>query len=136
MKHLHCVLCAFALLLLPACDRKDDDSNSYESMGRIASYYGVAKGEGAFRVLNVCSGGAWIHWPTVSGLDYEEGFEYEIKVRVEPVKNPPMGGSSFTMSLIKVISKVEKQTDDCPLQSWDEFIAEHPEHPEWALRYE
>lgn len=114
--------------MFTSCDRKDDDS-SYESMGRIASYYGVAKGEGAFRVLNVWSGGAWIHWPTVSGLDYEEGYEYEVKVRID--RRRDLEGMmdvifDYDVTCLEVVRKVKKQTDDCPLQSWDEFIAEHP----------
>ncbi len=123
--------------MLVSCDK--DDNRAYKMSMRIASYYGFSfDGEGVMpvRMLLGYSDGRWVPWDPIIGFDYEEGFEYEIKVRVEPVKNPPMGGSSFTMSLIKIISKVEKHTDDCPLQSWDEFIAEHPEHPEWALRYE
>ena len=103
---------------------------------RVASYYGVMfDGESLMplRMLLVYADGRWEPWYSIEGFDYEEGFEYEIKVRVKPVKNPPMGGSNRTMSLIKVVSKVEKQTDDCPRQSWDEFIVEHPE---WAWRAE
>ncbi len=135
MKHLHCVLCAFALLLLTACDKED----SFTLDMRIASYYGfMFDGESSLPVKRLLGyrDGQWQPVDHIYGFDYEEGFEYKIKVRGRAIKNPPMGGSSFTMSLIKVISKVEKQTDDCPLRSWDEFIAEHPEHPEWALRYE
>ena len=131
MRLLHRIICILALLLLSACDKE----NSFTLDMRIASYYGfMFDGESSLphRMLLGYDGRRWEQRDPIEGFDYEEGFEYEIKVRVKSVKNPPMGGSSRTMSLIKVVSKVEKQTDDCPLQSWDEFIAEHPEHPEWV----
>ena len=131
MRLLHRIICVLALLLLSACDKE----NSFTLDMRIASYYGfMFDGESSLphRMLLGYDGRRWEQRDPIEGFDYEEGFEYEIKVRVKSVKNPPMGGSSRTMSLIKVVSKVKKQTDDCPLQSWDEFIAEHPEHPEWA----
>ena len=121
--------------MFTSCDK--NDSQAYNTSMRIASYYGFTfDGESGMPIVRLlgCSDGKWETLSPISGFDYEEGFEYEISVRIEPVNNPPMGGSNRTMSLIKVINKVEKQTDDCPLQSWDEFIAEHPEHPEWAER--
>lgn len=121
-----------AVVIFTSCDK---DDRAYNMSVRVASYYGVMfDGESSLprRMLLGYDGRRWVQRDPIEGFDYEEGFEYEIRVRVKPVKNPPMGGSSHTMSLIKVVSKVEKHTDDCPLQSWDEFIAEHPEHPEWA----
>lgn len=116
--------------MLTSCDK--NDSQAYETKMRIASYYGfMFDGESGMPVVMLlgCNDGRWEPLYPIAGFDYEEGFEYEISVRVEPVNNPPMGGSNRTISLIEVIGKVEKQTDDCPLQSWDEFVAEHPE---WA----
>ena len=43
----------------------------------------------------------------IAGLKYEEGFEYELRIREEPIKNPPAGGSSIRWILVEVVSKTE-----------------------------
>jgi len=41
----------------------------------------------------------------IEGFDYEEGYEYVIRVKEETVDNPPAGGSSIRWILIDVVSK-------------------------------
>lgn len=41
----------------------------------------------------------------IEGFEYEEGYEYKLLVREEPVENPPAGGSSLKWSLVQVESK-------------------------------
>lgn len=43
----------------------------------------------------------------IEGFDYQEGFEYVIKVSEETVDNPPAGGSSIRWELVEVVSRVE-----------------------------
>ena len=45
----------------------------------------------------------------IEGFQYEEGYVYELKVRVEEIENPPMDGSSLRYILIEVLSKKEKK---------------------------
>ena len=129
--NLFAAACLTAVAVVFASCGKEDDTNSFETTGRIASYYGVAKGEGTVRVLNVFCDGRWGHWPDVRGLDYEEGYEYEVRVRIDRRKD--LEGMmdvmfDYDVTCIEVLRKVAGQTDDCPLQSWDEFVAEHPEY--------
>lgn len=117
------VCMAAVAVALVACDK--DDARSVELTGRIASYYGVVHGEGAIKVLNVCSDGEWVHWPQVAGLDYEQGYEYEVRVRMDPRKDlegmmDVMFG--YDLTCLEVIGKVARHTDDCPLASWDEYL--------------
>lgn len=41
----------------------------------------------------------------IAGFEFEPGYQYELLVREEKVKNPPADGSSLRWELIKVVSK-------------------------------
>ena len=71
-----------ALMAIISC-KKQAEHPSYELSARIASYYGGMAGEGIFKVLNACVDGKWEQWPQIKGLDYEEGYEYEERVRFD-----------------------------------------------------
>ena len=43
----------------------------------------------------------------IQGFDYEEGFEYVLKVNQSNVENPPADGSSIEYILIEVLSKTK-----------------------------
>lgn len=42
---------------------------------------------------------------TIEGFNYEQGYEYKIEVRKEPIENPPADASSIRYILVKEISK-------------------------------
>jgi heat shock protein HslJ len=44
-------------------------------------------------------------YQSIEGLNYEEGYLYELKVKLVNVKNPPADGSSLRYVLKKIISK-------------------------------
>jgi hypothetical protein len=44
----------------------------------------------------------------IQGFNYESGYEYVIKVKVEEVRNPPADGSSHHYTLINQVSKIKK----------------------------
>ncbi len=46
-----------------------------------------------------------LFYDQIEGFDYEEGFEYELEVEVEPVDNPPAGGSSLKLTLVRILNK-------------------------------
>ena len=47
----------------------------------------------------------------IEGFAYEPGFEYEIEVEIETIKNPPADGSSLQYTLVETISKVRVQAE-------------------------
>lgn len=51
---------------------------------------------------------------SISGFTYEEGFEYEVLVSEKEIENPPQDASSIQTSLIKVISKIAKTSENLP----------------------
>jgi len=46
----------------------------------------------------------------IEGFEYEDGFEYELRIRVEPVENPPADGSSIRWILVEVVSIIEGES--------------------------
>ncbi len=46
-----------------------------------------------------------LFYDQIEGFEYEEGYEYKLIVKEEPVENPPAGGSSLKWSLVSVESK-------------------------------
>lgn len=50
-------------------------------------------------------------YSNIAGFEYEEGYEYEIRVLQEPVENPPAGGSSFNYTLVEVVNKQPATTE-------------------------
>jgi hypothetical protein len=58
---------------------------------------------------------SWTYfYDTIIGFEYEEGFEYEILVSERNIKNPPQDASSIETTLITIISKIEKPSENLP----------------------
>ncbi|QXP66164.1 DUF4377 domain-containing protein [Polaribacter sp. AHE13PA] len=53
-------------------------------------------------------------YSSITGFNYEEGFEYEVLISEKNIENPPQDASSKEYTLIKVISKVEKISKNLP----------------------
>lgn len=47
----------------------------------------------------------------INGFEYEKGYEYNLLLSISFVKNPPMDASSKNYTLVKVLSKEEKDSD-------------------------
>jgi Domain of unknown function (DUF4377) len=65
-------------------------------------------GEGARHCLRVKRGGAgdWqLFYDPIEGFSFEEGYRYELKVRVEPVAKPAADASSLRYVLVEVVKK-------------------------------
>lgn len=48
-----------------------------------------------------------LFYDQIEGFDFEEGYEYELRVQTEPIENPPADGSAIRWTLIEVVSKTE-----------------------------
>ena len=46
-----------------------------------------------------------IFYTTIDGFDYEEGFLYDLDVKITEIENPPADASSLRYELIKLIEK-------------------------------
>lgn len=45
----------------------------------------------------------------ISGFDYEEGYSYELRVKVEEIDNPPADGSSRKYTLTEMVTKTQTE---------------------------
>jgi hypothetical protein len=50
----------------------------------------------------------------IEGFDYEEGYEYVLKVRIENRENTPADASSIRYILVKEVSKTRKVSENLP----------------------
>ncbi len=50
-------------------------------------------------------------YDTIDGFEYEEGYEYELRVLVEPVQDPPADAPALTYTLIETVSKTPITTE-------------------------
>ncbi len=44
-------------------------------------------------------------YDTIEGFEYEDGFEYELEVQVDPRENPPADASAYTYTLLRILNK-------------------------------
>lgn len=92
----------FALLVTFSCAK--------EKTLFIADHYADCVGSSPQKCLMVKEneGEEWqMFYDQIEGFNYEEGYFYELKVKVTQVKNPPADGSSLYYTLIKVVSKTK-----------------------------
>lgn len=92
----------FALLVTFSCAK--------EKTLFVADHYADCVGSAPQKCLMVKEneGEDWqMFYDQIEGFNYEEGYFYELKVKVTPVKNPPADSSSLYYTLIKVVSKTK-----------------------------
>ncbi|MDJ0752827.1 MAG: META and DUF4377 domain-containing protein [Ardenticatenaceae bacterium] len=84
-----------------------------ESRGEMSLFVGAEQvdcvGEGPQTCLLIKEDPAadWTYfYDTIEGFEWEAGYEYELKVSVSEVEDPPADGSSLRYELIEVVSKM------------------------------
>lgn len=53
-------------------------------------------------------------YDSIEGFSYTPGYEYTLEVKVDSIANPPADRSSLKYTLVKEISKVQKESADMP----------------------
>ena len=53
-------------------------------------------------------------YEAIINFNYETGFEYEVLILEEQIDNPPQDASSIKRTLIKVVSKEQKVSENLP----------------------
>lgn len=68
------------------------------------------EGEGPQKCLQVRSAAAdpWtLHYGSIEGFHYEDGYAYELKVAIETVSHPPADATTKRFKLVEVVSKTK-----------------------------
>lgn len=95
--------CALLLLLLAACDSATREGTT--ELLDVGAASVTCRGVGVQRCLLVrsgASGGYLLFYDAIEGFTHEEGYGYALEVRRTRVPDPPMDGSSFRYTLVRV----------------------------------
>ena len=96
-------------LILTSCKKEEIDT--FETTMRVNDHRQTCQAVGELNCYLVQEGNqigssSWnLFYNGIEGFEYEEGFIYNLKIRVEKVANPPADGSDRKYILIEVISK-------------------------------
>ncbi|MBD2757300.1 DUF4377 domain-containing protein [Spirosoma validum] len=96
------------LTVLSSCD-KNDLKPDVVTM-RVADHRQDCVGVGPQKCLLVKTDGDtdWkFFYSGIEGFSYEEGFEYQLLVKREPIANPPADGSSIRYTLVEIVDKIK-----------------------------
>jgi hypothetical protein len=111
LKKRNILLVLFSLILLTVRCKKDNQDVTV-TMNVAAKTVKATVGwtNGVTDNLNVKEEGSNEGWRPmyigqIEGFSYEEGYEYVLKVKKYPIKNPPQDGSSMGFTLIEIVSK-------------------------------
>ncbi|WP_439130145.1 DUF4377 domain-containing protein [Polaribacter sp.] len=103
-------------LCLTSCE--DKNSNQAEKTLIVASQKADCVGVAPQKCFLVKENDAqnWTYfYDSIINFEYEEGFEYELVVRESEIKNPPQDASSIKTTLVQIISKIEKTSENLPI---------------------
>lgn len=83
----------------------------------VASAQGDCVGVAPMKCLLVKKDGQtdWeFFYNQIEGFNYEPGYEYVVEVRTEKIENPAADQSSLKYTLVNVVSKTEKTSENLP----------------------
>lgn len=99
----------FFLLILACSTKNEEQLKTIYIADHLVDCTGVA--EQKCMLTKDSPEGEWTYfYDKIQGFEYEEGFEYEIKVELQQVENPPADAPSIRYILKEVISKVPGTT--------------------------
>lgn len=106
----------FSLFLFTSCEGEENSSvqqKTYIVASKRIDCQGVAI-QMCFLIKEKNQENWQNFYSSIIGFSYEEGFEYELLVDERNIENPPQDSSSLEYTLINVISKIEKTSDNLP----------------------
>ena len=123
------ILAALATLLLAACASATLEPAQPEAPPAKTEAAGMEKTLFVGPALVDCTGvapqkcmmvmedpakGYQLFYGSIDGFDFQEGYEYELVVRVEKIENPPADASNLKYSLVKIVSQTAANSNCQP----------------------
>lgn len=113
MKIIRILGITLTLLVIAGCGH-ESDSNTHSSSDLYLNHY---KSEcGSFELalcvqsrVNVSDDWSFFY-DHIEGFEYEWGFTYRIKVKIEGIENPPEDSSSVKYTLLEIIERIKEPT--------------------------
>lgn len=99
----------FVLSVLSGCGKQGPEPDIIAM--RVAAYRQDCVGVSPQKCLLVKTGNEtnWtFFYDGIQNFTYEEGFEYQLLVRREPIANPPADGSSSRYTLAEIVEKIKQ----------------------------
>ena len=98
----------FLLLVLSCSPVQSEEIQTFFIADHLADCTGVSKQK--CMLVKESPDEDWTYfYDRISGFDYEEGYSYELRVKIEEVENPPADASGKKYTLAELVSK--KPTD-------------------------
>lgn len=116
MKFKYIILIFTCVLFISSCENSENNFTQ-EKTFIVASKKVDCQGEGVQKcyLIKEKETQNWqFFYSNIIGFNYVEGFEYELVISEKEISNPPQDASSIEYILLKVISKIEKTSDNLP----------------------
>ncbi len=106
------------LLILSCTSAQSEEVRTLYIADHLADCTGVSKQK--CMLIKESPDADWTYfYDRIAGFDYEEGYSYELRVKVENVENPPADASSKKYTLTELVSKTPSQES---VQEGDDLI--------------
>ena len=106
MKKAWKVMGLLAVLFIWGCQSKTEDKSVVTltiAAHKVEADAGAYQGD--FYWAKEAHGDWGAFYNSIEGFEYEEGYEYVLKVKRDTVPNPPQDASALRYSLVEVVSK-------------------------------
>lgn len=109
-------LLPFFILCLVSCDDDDDGRDVIMTIAPEMAWTGTNPSSSALvRVMVGTVDGRdekyYLTRNEIAGFEYTEGYEYKLRVRITPIKNPMADGDIESYELLEILSKEEVKPD-------------------------
>ena len=114
MRHYKCIAGVIILFLCVSLFNscKDDDTMMWIASERVLSEDPVSTQEFLRMQYKFKESDPWmVLSERINGFNYEEGYEYILRVKVTKIKNPAQDQSGTSYSLVDIISKTKKESN-------------------------
>lgn len=114
------ILTFFAIIVLTSCsDNSDENISTIETITMASNLYKWPDGTNSlfptYHLIKRKGEQKWeCFYSEISGFTFEEGYETILEVRIDPIANPAADQGDEQYTLIKVISKIQKESEGLP----------------------
>lgn len=111
MKKTTLLLTLFAFLAIACC--KTNNTEKFTIASELGDCIGVAPMK-CFFVKKEGKTDWEFMYDSIEGFEYEPGYEYVVEVKKEVIENLPADRSAFKYTLVKIVSRKEKASENLP----------------------
>ena len=112
--------CLFLITFVSCSDDNEIDLSRTETITMASGLYTWSDGaDDLFTTFHLIKREGKQQWECfysdIKGFTFEEGYETVLEVRIDPISNPAADQGNEQYTLIKVISKIQKESENLPV---------------------